>query len=624
MPELDLDWELGVFKALRALWRRVSPEPAPPYDATRAATLETLQDRLRVVASVVGGGPLRVLPGRDIGGVRGADLLLPPHIDLASDPEANAGLYVIRAAVGALVSAQQAEVPHDPLHRAVVELVGGGRALVRLRAELPAAAETLAQVLPLVLAARPAPEGPRGRQLEDGLRSVVAGGPLPEPTALLAALRDLPEGPLPPPCWLWGHLLPVQVDGAAEPAADGPHTADDGGITTELAAPPTAELQLVLQGADKIEDLPAHAFEKVETLEAFAGSMRQLDGADELEEHLEALEEVDLTHLIRGGPPVRSQYSADLRLGVDLPDVGSVAAHETGIPYDEWDGRTRRYLPAWCHVYPSPCGPGDAAWARGPLQRHRREIDRLTQQVLATRARLRPARRQLAGDDVDIDALVASHGAIRAGRSRDPRLYLRRQRPEPELAVTLLLDVSLSADSWVDGHRVLDLTREAALVLGEVSHRVGQPLQVLAFASHTRNRVRVWGVRDWHEPWSTGRARLGALRPQGYTRIGPALRHAAAGLARAPARQRLLLLLTDGKPNDFDRYEGRHGIADVRRAIREAHDHGIVTHAVAVDHTARDDLPQMLGPGGWSIVSHPDALAGALSAVYVRLAACSS
>ena len=85
----------------------------------------------------------------------------------------------------------------------------------------------------------------------------------------------------------------------------------------------------------------------------------------------------------------------------------------------------------------------------------------------------------------------------------------------------MLLDVSLSTDAWVANRRVLDVAREAVLVLGEVAHRFADPLQVLAFASHTRNRCRVWTVRDWHEPWALGKARLGALHPQGYTRIGP-------------------------------------------------------------------------------------------------------
>lgn len=625
MPDLDLDWELGLFKALRALWRRVAPEPALAYDTERAALLAPIQERLRVVASVVAGTAVRVQPARSVGGVRGRDLLLPPHIDLAPEPEANAGIYVLRAAIGGLMVRQRPPVPADPLARFSAELQAAAGALVALEQELPAAHASLQALVPLLVARRPG--GLRGRaMLQDGLLMDVLGGRgRQEAGALLESLRAAPdEGPPCPPCLLWGRLVPVELGGAAGAAGleDGASDDDDEntGIGTELQAPPTEDLHLVVKREDQLTELPVHAFEKVETVEAFSGSLRQQDGADELEEHLEALEEVDLSHLIRGGPPVHSLYSAELRLGVDLPDVERIEDGEQGIAYDEWDGRRRRYLKDWCQVYPSPVRAADPGWASPLLHHNRRLIDRLAREVEARHSRLRPARRQLDGSDVDIDALVDAQATLRAGHSPSRRLYIRRRRPVPELAVTVLLDLSLSADSWVCNRRVLDVTREATLVLGEVAARVGQPLQVLAFASHTRNKVRVWGVCDWHEPWATGRARLGALRPQGYTRIGPALRHATAGLAEVDARQRLLILLTDGKPNDYDRYEGRHGVADVRRAIREAQDRGVHTHALAVDAVARDYLPQMLGPGAWSILPHPDALPAALSRAYARVA----
>ncbi len=622
MPDLDLDWELGLFKALRALWRRVAPDPGLPYDAQRAALLGPLQERLTVVASVVAGTAVRVQPARGVGGVRGRDLLLPPHLDLAPDPEANAGIYVLRAALGGLIVRRRPEVPADPLERFVAELRAGAAALRDLERELPAAHASMAALVPLVVAQRP-PEL-RGRaSLQDGLIIDVLGGSVPGANSpLLAALRAAPaEGPPCPPCLLWGRLVPVELGGAAAAGPDEAGPEDEAaGITTELQAPPTEDLHLVVEREDQVTELPVHAFEKVETVEAFSGALRQQDGADELEEHLEALEEVDLSHLIRGGPPVHSLYSAELRLGIDLPDVQRIEDGEQGIAYDEWDGRKRRYLKDWCQVYPSPVRAADPGWAAPLLRHNRRLIDRLAREVEARHSRLRPARRQLDGSDVDIAALVDAQATVRAGHSPSRRLYIRRRRPVPELAVTVLLDLSLSADSWVSNRRVLDVTREATLVFGEVAERVGQPLQVLAFASHTRNTVRVWGVCDWHEPWATGRARLGALRPQGYTRIGPALRHATAGLAEVGARQRLLILLTDGKPNDYDRYEGRHGIADVRRAIREAHDQGVHTHALAVDAVARDYLPQMLGPGAWSILPHPDALPAALSRAYARVA----
>jgi len=112
---------------------------------------------------------------------------------------------------------------------------------------------------------------------------------------------------------------------------------------------------------------------------------------------------------------------------------------------------------------------------------------------------------------------------------------------------------------------------------------------------------------------------LGALQPQGYTRIGPAIRHGIFELSQAPARNRLLLLVSDGKPTDYDKYEGRYGVADVRQALREATREGVVAHALAVDKAARAHLPEMFGPGAWHVLPNPDALPEALATVYGKV-----
>mgnify|MGYP000989520615 FL=1 len=179
------------------------------------------------------------------------------------------------------------------------------------------------------------------------------------------------------------------------------------------------------------------------------------------------------------------------------------------------------------------------------------------------------------------------------------------------------MDSSLSTDGWVDDTRVLELEIDAALVLGEALASFDIELGVAAFHSHTRTDCRFDVVKGFREPWRAARHRLASVEPEGYTRIGPAVRHATELLARTAAQRRVLLLLTDGKPNDYDRYEGRHGVADVRQAIREADQKRVHVHAFAIDHDARFHLPQMLGGGRYTFLRHPRGLAAALGEVLV-------
>jgi nitric oxide reductase NorD protein len=127
-------------------------------------------------------------------------------------------------------------------------------------------------------------------------------------------------------------------------------------------------------------------------------------------------------------------------------------------------------------------------------------------------------------------------------------------------------------------------------------------------------------LKHFDEPWQRCRGALVSLEPTGYTRIGPALRHGLALLARQHAARKLLLLISDGKPTDYDRYEGRYGMADVRQAIREAHQARVHTYALAVDVRAKHYLPQMFGSGNFQILPHPAHLVRSLAAIYGRLA----
>ena len=334
---------------------------------------------------------------------------------------------------------------------------------------------------------------------------------------------------------------------------------------------------------------------------------------------VEALEEVDLREVLRGGEQAHSLLKSNISLDAEVPQVGQSMPGEKGLLYDEWDARKSAYRKDWCTVYPTAFDRTRPEWPSRVRDQHRPLIRDLTRRLETHRSRLESVDRQPDGEDIDLRAIVAERAAQLAGRGGNTRLYTRRAKRRRDFATTVLLDLSLSSDSWVDGRRVLDVAREAAFVLGEVTRSLGDRIQILAFASHTRNHCRVWEICGWDDAWSVASARLGALEPQGFTRIGPAIRHATAELSAQSADARLLLLLSDGKPTDYDRYEGRYGIADVRHALLEAERAGVSPHALAVDRVASDYLPAMFGTGGWHILPNPNRLPEVLTTVYGRL-----
>ncbi len=228
------------------------------------------------------------------------------------------------------------------------------------------------------------------------------------------------------------------------------------------------------------------------------------------------------------------------------------------------------------------------------------------------------------GDELDLDAWVrhrsgAGDGCTMAG---DPPVFARRVPGVRSLATLLLADLSLSTDAHVnDQQRVIDVIRDALYVFGQALHATGDAFAMLGFSSVRRQHVRIQHLLGFEQAWNTAAInRVGAIKPGYYTRMGAAVREAAARLLKRSERQRLLLILTDGKPHDIDVYEGRWGIEDTRHAVQQARQSGLLPFCLSIDERAHDYLPHIFGTRGWAHVRRPAELPTRLGSIYARLA----
>ena len=308
-------------------------------------------------------------------------------------------------------------------------------------------------------------------------------------------------------------------------------------------------------------------------------------------------------------PPPRSLLQPD------------AVAQRVGIVYPEWDHRIAAYLPAHAVVRELPVPPGDARWVETVLHRHAHEVE----QVRRRFERLRPQRqrfgRQLDGDDVDITAYTETHADMRAGCGSEDRLYEAVRPARRDIAVSLLIDVSGSTDSWLsDQRRIIDVEKEAVLLVCEALDALGDRYAVAAFSGEGPRGVAVYPVKRFEERHGAAvRLRIAGLEHDRYTRMGAALRHTTALLCRELARHRLLILLTDGKPNDVDLYEGQYGIEDTRQAVAEARLQGISAFCLTVDREAPSYLPRLFGAGSYTVLRRAHTLPQAMVEVIRRL-----
>ena len=210
--------------------------------------------------------------------------------------------------------------------------------------------------------------------------------------------------------------------------------------------------------------------------------------------------------------------------------------------------------------------------------------------------------RRIEGTELDLDSLVEVMATNEDNRPENRNIYMNRQKSLNELSVIFLFDRSLSSDSWIDNHRVLDVIRESFIIIGESMKHFPLPVQVAAFSSHTRNKIFYETLKDFQDDWDRGLKRLCAVEPMGYTRIGPVIRHGISLLKKRKSKHKWIILLSDSKPTDFDKYEGRYGIRDVRKAVQEAKLHDIGVRCLSIDKVNRAELCEMYGSRGFELL----------------------
>lgn len=614
-------------------WRRRKERRA--VLAMPSLKLDSIQDRLQIVASAVGGAGTRLREAEREGGISGRIISLPTVWVLQGSTEETFMRYLVRTALSAKVIALKILPKRGhwtPEEQAIGTAIAMGVARRHLLEELPGAEPVIrAELASWCTAVADRPRTPLESVLIELMHArgedAKSAGEVPPYTAsrldqeVRRLARIVGSHLLPPPVLLWGWCSPGGEDvgttdgGTAEVGrpADG----------KELALRPRDRVRTKnLQHAPEDENPLLHALEKIKTLEEHRGGRKDADGRDELEDHAQALEELDLRDVVRSNENAHSLLRSNAMLE---STVGPLLSHppSDGIPYDEWNFRTQSLRPAWCHLFErSPPRSHVADAHRCPhadaLQLEKQVCD-VRRTLLNLQASRRPKPRQPDGAEVDDDAMVDLHASRVAGTSPPQQLYIAARRHAPDLSVLLLLDQSLSSDGWIAGTRILDAEVEAAWVLGEAMTDFVHEFSIAAFSSQTRQQCDYTLVKGFSERWSEARTQLLQIKPSGYTRIGPALRHAHRQLLETQARRRLLLLITDGKPNDFDQYEGRYGVQDVRHAVRHARADGIHVHALALDTAARWSLAEMFSKDGYSLLHSPQALGIAMGDVVKRM-----
>ncbi len=608
----------GLYPAVAAL-REVEAFAERARARAAGLALEEVAGVLERYVRGLGGRPLKVEAG-EAPWTDTETLHLPPVLGVLGDREGNFRLY--KAMAVCLWAQCWFGTWRAPL-------------LARLREAGAEAAALYAALEALRLEARLARALPGARRELDTLAAALAVAPWPEPWPEAARRLAAPEATaadslelalawagrvaLPPPRPWEGPPRPEAVAAVLEARLERERRS----LRRELAAlaeeqrgavPDPVRLEAAPFTLERIEDPAApEGFtfrleldgQPIEPPEEVRGLLTSI---------VQDLGEIPEEYLVPAGP---GEYDAGAQpAGRDPRDVWKGMYHEEGAHlHDEWDYRRGHYRKRWCVLRELDVHPVRDGFVERTLRRHRGLVASLRRTFEALRGEDRLLRRQPEGEEVDIDALVEAYADAATGQEMTDRLFVRKRREERNIAVLFMVDMSGSTKGWIN-----DAEREALVLLCESLETLGDRYAIYGFSGMTRKRCELYRIKRFDEPYSDEvRARISGIRPQDYTRMGVAIRHLTGMLREVEARTKLLVTLSDGKPDDFDGYRGTYGIEDTRMALVEARREGIHPFCITIDREARDYLPHLYGPANYVVVDEVRKLPFKVSDVYRKL-----
>lgn len=553
--------------------------------------LKDIKSRLTILSRALTGQAIEIYPAEREGGYKNNSFFLPSYFSKFPTSEANLSFYLFRC----IYLSIQKNLAYN--WTGVEE-----RSLDQSQQK---AIETAPQVLEVLFK-----EFPVSKEFYQTIKKLL--------------VQHSPDNRSPDFTWLYGkwmrnekeYLSEKQLNNISEKIK----TAIEKQPSTILKANAVEEVVSIEVDKKQQEDyVLTHNFEKVETVDEFSGAWRDFDGEDELENHKDALDELNMKFTVRVDDTAHSVYQAEFTENTTILESAEVDMKGHYLKYDEWDYTKHTYKKKFTKVYPLTQHKKDVTYYKNAIARNTSTLIGLRKMLTHINNKMQQQRRQVQGDEFDIDAITDLLVDVHSNHTPSDKIYLSNRKKEKDISILLLLDISLSSDSYADGNRVIDVEKQVSILFGEILYEFNIDFSITCFYSKTRNYSSYLTLKDFEEDWNSAKYKIGAVEPSGYTRIGAALRHSGALLDVRTSKNKWVILISDGKPNDYDKYEGRYGIQDVKQALRELNTHNINSYALAIEAQAKYYLPQMFGQNHYQILTSPKELLQSMVKLYEKI-----
>ena len=298
---------------------------------------------------------------------------------------------------------------------------------------------------------------------------------------------------------------------------------------------------------------------------------------------------------------------------IDNSNVWAGTYHEEGaFLHKEWDFRRQRYKKNWCALREVDITPGSTKFIDETINKYSGLIKNLRRTFEILRGEDKILKKQPYGDDIDIDALVEAYADTASGMEMSENIFTKMHKEERNIAVIFMVDMSGSTKGWIN-----DAERESLVLLCEALETLGDRYAIYGFTGNTRKRCEVYPVKTFDDAYDQKtKGRISNITPQDYTRLGVFIRHFNQMFETVEAKTKILITLSDGKPEDYDGYRGEYGIEDTRVALLESRQQGVHPFCITIDKEGRDYLKTMYGTASYVVIDDVSQLPLKVADIY--------
>lgn len=257
--------------------------------------------------------------------------------------------------------------------------------------------------------------------------------------------------------------------------------------------------------------------------------------------------------------------------------------------YKEWDLKSKKYKNNWCNVFVKKKinnNNENQLYINNIIKLNKNTIKKIKDKISLIVNEKLWKKKQTHGEDIDFDTIIDNYKEIKNENFNN--IYKYKKKYIKNTAIIILFDSSLSTDGYINEKKIIELIKELTIILASSINTDIPKNSIATFYSNTRHDCTYKIIKNIKE--KKIKSDIKNINSNGYTRIGPAIRHSIKEISNIKCKKKIIILLTDGNPTDYDEYEGEYGVNDIKMALTEAKKLKILIKCITTNNKSNQDF----------------------------------